>query len=304
MSHPDAPSAPDAPTGLSRLQRHASEVRPSPERDDWSAMRRAALVGLLSGVPAALTLQVGLLSSLRRRGHGTRAGLPGMPYACSRDFLYLSGTQLQVQSPSMDAKGRTAALFLTVLAPIPLDTLAVRSVHPNFAGLRAYGRNSGSLLRAIVPPQALLGRLAWIPAYNFVYCAGQHQLGEGLAGMAVGSIMASVLCFPMFMVKTNLLLLQEQAQPKASAAAVGATAAARPGPPPGAALSLPKQVLAAMRATFGLDAGMVGLVPALRHAYRGVLPHTVANLGPDCLCMGMARMAYAALYPEDGAFEV
>jgi hypothetical protein len=252
------------------------------------------MIGALSGVPAALSMQIGLLASLRKRGIPTQPGLPGVPYAASRDFLYLSGTQLQVQSPNMDGGARAAAMFLTVLAPIPLDTLAVRSVQPNYAGLRTYSGRSGGMLRAIVPPQALMGRLLWIPAYNWVYCTGQHVLGEGLAGMAVGSVMASVLCFPMFMVKTNLLLQQEQI--KQAGKQQGTAQRAPPG--------LPRQVIAAVRSTFGLDAGVAGLVPALRHAFRGVLPHMVTNLGPDCLCMGLARMAYASLYPGDGVFEV
>ena len=139
----------------------------------------------------------------------------------------------------------------------------------------------------------------WIPAYNWVYCAGQHQLGEGLAGMAVGSVMASVMCYPLFMVKTNLLLAQQQARQLAKGQLAEGHGAREP-----PALSLPRQVAAAVRATLGVDVGITGLVSALRYTFRGVVPHMISSLGPDCLCMGMARMAYATMYPEDGAFEV
>ena len=94
-----ATKVPDLPPSLARLQRHASgRGEPSGGGNDAKSLRRAAMIGCLGGVPAALCMQVGLLSSLRRRGSPTRSGLPGTPYAASRDFLYLTGTQLQVQS--------------------------------------------------------------------------------------------------------------------------------------------------------------------------------------------------------------
>ena len=99
-------------------------------------LRRAAFIGAVAGVPAAFVLQLGMVRSLRMRQHALAPGLcPGVQHAVARDFFYLSGTQLQVQNRDMSNSTRALALLLTVLAPIPLDTFAVR-ISAGFEGCR------------------------------------------------------------------------------------------------------------------------------------------------------------------------
>ena len=116
--------------------------------DSGLGLRRAAFIGAEAGLPAAFVLQLGMIRSLRMRQHALTPGVcPGVQYAVARDFFYLSGTQLQVQNRDMSASTRALTLLLTVLAPIPLDTFAVRTVEGGFrpaAHLAAAGRGAGA----------------------------------------------------------------------------------------------------------------------------------------------------------------
>ena len=241
------------------------------------------------------------------RQHALAPGLcPGVQHAVARDFFYLSGTQLQVQNRDMSNSTRALALLLTVLAPIPLDTFAVRAVEGGFRPAEHLTGGPLAVARALVPIQALLGRLLWIPAYNAVYVQGQYALGEGVAGMVAGSLAASFACYPLFIVKTQLLLgmqqqqQQQQQQKHTHQSATGAGGLGSQlwravrvscGAPDGVAL---RSVLG------GTGGGVLGGVRGVAgHLWRGVLPHAVANLGPDCLCMGAARLLYAELAAAD-----
>ena len=136
------------------------------------------------------------------------------------------------------------------------------------------------------PQVALLGRMTWIPAYNWFYVVAQQRFGDASpiaegAGLLVGSLAASVFAYPLFIFKTNLLLCHDG----------------------GGALD-PKRTLklcgdAALR-TFGATnlAGLraAGAGAAAAATMKGVVPHAISNIGPDVVCMGAARAAYKLMF--------
>jgi hypothetical protein len=61
-------------------------------------------------------------------------------------------------------------------------------------------------LRYGCPPEALLGRLVWVPFYNLAYVTVQQQIGDAdrkheTAGLIIGSLAASLVAYPAFMFK-------------------------------------------------------------------------------------------------------
>ena len=253
------------------------------KKNEVSNIYKSIMIGILAGLPAALAIQTGMLSSMKKRGILTKKGLPGIEYAIFRDFLYLSGTQYQIQNYNINIFDRFLTIFLTTLAPIPFDTLSVISTDPKFKGLSHYSKNSKDLLHKIFPPQAIIGRIIWIPAYNWAYCKGQHTLGENIIGMIAGSILASTLCYPLFMIKTNLLLMNNSSNVYNRQARKDV-------------FQLMKDILESYKITTGYNSGIIGFTNKVRYSYKGYIPHMIANLGPDCICMGFASMIFSKIY--------
>lgn len=247
----------------------------------WSA---AMAVGCLAGVPTAAFLQVGFIKTLRQRNVAvakSRFGVPGLGYAVIRDCAYWSATQKQVQTPSPSWGEYLAMQFGVVAVPLVCDTLSVRVAEKGFK----LPSEPAKVFAVACPPVALLGRMTWIPMYNYAYVLAQQRFGdatpvqEGL-GLLVGSLAASVFAYPLFIFKTNLLLCHDG----------------------GGALDVRRTAKlcqeAALR-SFGASSlsGLksAGAVAAGGAIMKGVYPHALANIGPDVLCMGAARAAYKLL---------
>ena len=289
----------------------------SADKDGWA---KAVPIGVLAGVPTAFFLQIGFLQSLRQRGVPTRqtAGgwlLPaGLGHALARDVCYWAATQKQVQNPRPTLAEEAVTQVLVVAAPLFFDTLSVRAVEPGFKPpplsrpLRLFWYGC--------PPQALLGRMVWIPFYNLAYVSAQQRIGdetptrEGL-GLVAGSLAASLFAYPLFMFKTNLLLADDAAAASAAKPRAPPAAAAGAAPPAARALAAARQFGSLLRDAAVKTCGADSLAQLAARArtgsglrlialalFGGLGPHTYANLGPDVLCMGFARGAYSLVAPK------
>ena len=94
--------------------------------------------------------------------------------------------------------------------PLVCDTLSVRVAEKGFK----LPSEPAKVFAVACPPVALLGRMTWIPVYNYAYVLAQQRFGdaspihEGL-GLLVGSLAASYVAYPLFVFKTNLLLCHD-----------------------------------------------------------------------------------------------
>ena len=141
----------------------------------------------------------------------------------------------------------------------------------------------------------------WAPLYNWVYVQAQAGIGDDnrgteLAGLIVGSIAASYVAFPFFMFKTNLLITQPGATKGGTSSTSSSISEAI-----GRGVGL---VRAAFAQTLNpsADATNARFWPSLvdfakrpTRLYRGATPHMWGNLGPDVLCMGIGRLAFAQI---------
>ena len=85
----------------------------------------------------------------------------------------------QVQTPRPTFGEEAVMQFMVVAAPLFFDTLSVRAVEPGFKPPPL--SNPVALFRYGCPPQALLGRMMWIPFYNFA-CVEAHGGGAARGG--------------------------------------------------------------------------------------------------------------------------
>ncbi|KAJ1461338.1 hypothetical protein M885DRAFT_507261 [Pelagophyceae sp. CCMP2097] len=249
---------------------------------------KALPIGLIAGLPTAMFLQVGFVQTLRLRGDKVRPSSfgvvpPGIGYAVVRDSVYWSATQKQVQTPTPTLWENLTCQFMVCVVPLVCDTLSVRVVEPTWKWPTGFVNT----VSACCPPMALLGRTAYIPVYNWAYVSAQQRIGfetyyHEAAGLCVGSLAASLVGYPLFIFKTNLLLVQGDKS----------------------AFSLKETVeiiKGAISRTSGVSSfGMlrqVGLAATILKVWQGVGPHALANLGPDVACMASARFLYSRLYP-------
>jgi hypothetical protein len=235
---------------------------------------QAGTIGAFAGVPTGLFMQVGLVKTLQQRGqpivaHRHWMAPPGIGFAVARDITYGFITQKQVlnaqksQTTTASATEDMGLNVALVLLPLVFDTLAVKSVQPGFVLPKI--TSPLALLHTTCPPEAVLGRLAWCPLYNWVYVKVQTGVGcetrvTELCGLVAGSVCASIVAFPCFTFKTNLLLQQQY---------VGISGF--------------------------LQSCKQALTQSSKHLLTGVGPHAVANLGPDVLCMGFGRLVFAQI---------
>lgn len=247
---------------------------------------------MFAGIPTAFFLQVGFVRTLAARGETVRpsrlGGLypPGLGFAIVRDCVYWAATQKQVQTARPTWIEELTCQFCVVGIPLVCDTLSVRAVEPSFR----WPKSALGKLAMACPPAALLGRATWIPAYNWAYVATQQQIGtaswfhEG-AGLIAGSLAASVVAYPLFVLKTNMLLV----------------------PANFTFSGLPRLVATAVARSFGVGANaqpsVQGVLAAVAHVYTGLRPHAIANIGPDVVCMAAARVTYAVLFSGFGAIK-
>jgi len=258
----------------------------SSDAEGWG---KAIPIGILAGVPTAIFLQAGFVETLRKRGEAVRpsrlGGLapPGLGYAVVRDCVYWAATQKQVQTPRPTWAEELTCQVCVVGVPLVCDTLSVRVVDPKFTFPRTSWRAS---LATACPPVALLGRATWIPLYNWAYVVAQQQIGDEtpakeVAGLVAGSLAASFVAYPLFVVKTNMLLLQgDSTSPWDAIRLVGRALARTAGLEPGKPTN-PAAVFASV--------------------FKGVRPHAIANIGPDVLCMAAARAIFALLFAATAA---
>eukprot|EP00037_Helgoeca_nana_P004473 m.46003 g.46003 ORF g.46003 m.46003 type:complete len:364 (+) comp15321_c0_seq1:310-1401(+) len=272
---------------------------------------KALVIGVFAGVPTAVFHQLSFLQTLKKRGEPIRGWIPGatpslrnmlrcrvpglLP-AIARDVCYLAATQKQVQNASPALSEAALCWFLVVAAPIFFDTLSVKAVTPGYNRPKLTSlKGCSKFLRYGCPPEALLGRLVWVPFYNLAYVTVQQQIGDAdrkheTAGLIIGSLAASLVAYPAFMFKTALLLDQvdQDRAPKGS--------------------RIPDSHFNRLRGSLVRSFGFKskaeiwytlrqkgGLVTVLRRGFSGVGAHTVGNIGPDVFCMGFGRAAYMLL---------
>lgn len=303
MASLDSRSTPSAP----------SSAKPENDPQGW---KKALPIGVLAGVPTGLFLQAGFVQTMRERGESVRPsrlmGLspPGLSYAILRDCFYWAATQKQVQDVKPSWTEALICNFFVIVAPLFLDTLSVRAIDPKFSlpsGSFTTFAGARKLVALGCPPEALFGRMVWIPVYNWVYVSAQQSIGDSTpalegAGLVIGSVAASVVAYPLFMLKTSLLL-----EPGAQGPAVSVSAgvAAGAGAPLARAVSgvrsfgclaasaglrsMGTTSVSELRASLRTGAGAARLVGSL---FAGWKPHLVSNLGPDVLCMGFARTIF------------
>ena len=248
----------------------------------WST---ATAIGCLAGVPTAAFLQIGFIKTLRQRNVAvakSRFGVPGLGYAVVRDCAYWSATQKQVQTPKPSWWEELTMQFGVVAVPLVCDTLSVRVAEKGFK----LPSEPAKVFAVACPPVALLGRMTWIPVYNYAYVLAQQRFGdsspihEGL-GLLVGSLAASYVAYPLFVFKTNLLLCHDGG---------GALDVRR-------TMNLCKEAaLKSCNASSFSGLRSAGAVAAVGAVMKGANPHAIANIGPDVLCMGAARAAYKLLF--------
>ena len=172
--------------------------------------------------------------------------------------------------------------FGVVAVPLVCDTLSVRVAEKGFK----LPSEPAKVFAVACPPVALLGRMTWIPVYNYAYVLAQQRFGdaspihEGL-GLLVGSLAASYVAYPLFVFKTNLLLCHDGG---------GALDVRR-------TLNLCREAaLKSCNASSLSGLRSAGAVAAVGAVMKGANPHAIANIGPDVLCMGAARAAYKLLF--------
>lgn len=250
--------------------------------DGWS---KAVPIGIFAGIPTAVFLQVGFVRTLVERGEAVRpsrlGGLypPGLGFAIVRDCVYWAATQKQVQTPKPTFTENLTCQFCVVGVPLVCDTLSVRVVDPAFKWPRTWS----ATLALACPPVALLGRATWIPVYNWAYVVTQQRIGDDTwhkeaAGLVAGSLAASVVAYPLFVFKTNMLLSSDAVSLRALPRILADALARTCGAPKFSTIEThrPATVLAAV--------------------YKGLRPHTIANIGPDVLCMAIGRLAYKFIF--------
>ena len=104
----------------------------------------------------------------------------------------------------MTFDGNTSAQFIVCALG---RTVSCFSLHVHTERSRSHPHHSVlSLLRYGCPPEALLGRLIWVPFYNLAFIRVQQQIGDGSAahettGLIAGSLIASCVAYPFFMFK-------------------------------------------------------------------------------------------------------
>ena len=263
----------------------AGEQPMSSDPDGWS---KALPIGILAGIPTALFLQAGFVETLRKRGEAVKpsrlGGLypPGLGYAMLRDCVYWSATQKQVQTPKPTWSEELTCQLCVVGVPLVCDTLSVRVVDPKFQ----FPRTSSGILATACPPVALLGRATWIPVYNWAYVVAQQNIGDDgpvreVAGLVAGSLAASVVAYPLFVLKTNMLLLSDGSFSPVSALKL-----------------IGRSISHTLGAT---DKGSLSPATAVANVFKGLRPHAIANIGPDVLCMAAARAIYSLLASSSSA---
>ena len=62
---------------------------------------------------------------------------------------------------------------------------------------------------------------------------------------------------------------------------------------------LTKDLLESYKITTGYNSGIIGFTNKVRYSYKGFVPHMIANLGPDCICMGFASIVFSKIYNKD-----
>ena len=243
-------------------------------------------IGILAGIPTAVFLQVGFVQTLRQRGEAVRPSrlgglLPaGLGYAIVRDCVYWAATQKQVQTPKPTWAEEMTCQVCVVGVPLICDTLSVRVVDPKFAWPKTFR----ATLAMACPPVALLGRTTWIPVYNWAYVVTQQQIGDktplrDVMGLVAGSLAASCVAYPLFVLKTNMLLLQ------------GTEGSLSP-------TSVFRLIGRSLAHTVGAGDSLskvptISLTTLISNVFRGLKPHAIANIGPDVLCMAAARIIYS-----------
>eukprot|EP00035_Acanthoeca_spectabilis_P024790 m.455349 g.455349 ORF g.455349 m.455349 type:complete len:332 (+) comp20857_c0_seq1:242-1237(+) len=296
------------PTGTVRVA-HPPPTQPSNDlhgRSHAGGWGKALVVGLFAGVPTALFHQLSFLQTLKKRGEPIRGwapggshligrGIPGIVPAVLRDVCYLTATQKQVQNSDASAGEAALCWALVVGAPIFFDTLSVKAVSPGYRRPQVTSlRGAVNVLRYGCPPEAVLGRLMWVPFYNLAYVTVQHQIGDAdrtheTFGLVLGSFTASLVAYPAFMFKTALLLDQCEKDRSASESRRR---------PPWSSLRGSLARTFGYRSTTELWDTLLrkgGPITVLRRGFAGVGAHTVGNFGPDVLCMGFGRAAYMFL---------
>mmetsp|Transcript_23847 Transcript_23847/g.31045 ORF Transcript_23847/g.31045 Transcript_23847/m.31045 type:complete len:283 (+) Transcript_23847:21-869(+) len=254
----------------------------SSDADGWS---KAIPIGILAGIPTALFLQIGFVETLRSRGESVKPSRffgmapPGLGFAIIRDCVYWAATQKQVQTPKPSLLEEATCQFCVVGVPLVCDTLSVKIVEPKFE----WPKTTRATLLMACPPVALLGRMTWIPVYNWAYVVTQQNIGDKfwlqeVAGLILGSLAASVVAYPLFVLKTNMLLQQSSSE----------------------SLS-PIHFFRIIGRAISRTAGVESLtklptrspVAIFSSVFKGLRPHTIANLGPDVACMAAARTIFS-----------
>ena len=163
--------------GSSTADAEASSSSSTASSDVSGGWSHAAAIGVLAGIPTAAFLQVGFIKTLRERGVGvakSRVGVPGIGYAVVRDVGYWTATQKQVQTPTPTLVEELTMQFGVVVLPLVTDTLSVRVAEKGFV----LPKEPGKLFAVACPPVALLGRMTWIPLYNYAYVLAQHRAAK------------------------------------------------------------------------------------------------------------------------------
>lgn len=267
----------------------------APNRNDSvNRWLKAGIIGTFAGVPTAFFMQVALTKTLKKRGVQTGAPRhwllpPGIGFAMTRDVGYCLMTQKQVQnaghglSTTVEDVGLNAAI---VLVPLFFDTLSIKAVQPGFK--TPSFRSPLVVLRSTCPPEAVLGRVMFLPLYNWVYVQVQTLIGHEnktmeFVGLAAGSVCASIVAFPFFLFKTNLILLQSQQAPYTDAAH-----------PTNSIFKGANQNVIGVSG-FLLRCKQAAVQSFSGRIFSGVGPHMLGNIGPDVLCVGFGRLVFAQL---------
>ena len=196
----------------------------------------------------------------------SRFGVPGLGYAVVRDCAYWSATQKQVQTPKPSWWEELTMQFGVVAVPLVCDTLSVRVAEKGFK----LPSEPAKVFAVACPPVALLGRMTWIPVYNYAYVLAQQRFGdaspihEGL-GLLVGSLAASYVAYPLFVFKTNLLLCHDGG---------GALDVRR-------TLNLCREAALKSCNASSFSGLRRPAVTAAGAVMKGANPHAIANIGPD-----------------------
>jgi hypothetical protein len=257
---------------------------------------KAALIGVFAGVPTGFFMQTGFVKTLAARNAPLKRSvhwlLPvGVKYAVARGIVYTAATQKQVQNAQEGGSSFSEDLALNaviVVGPLFFDTLSIKTVSPNFK----MPRNICSFLKTTCPPEAMLGRLIWVPLFNLVFVKVQASIGDSnsgveFLGLMAGSIAASYVAFPAFMFKTNLLFAKV---PNAVSPSTGM-----------AFLSRSRLLIkSALAKTLGFsERGLMhGLSEAARNPARlfsGAMPHMLGNIATNVCCVAAGRLAFAQL---------